>query len=111
MAIKQPLRNILEIIANLSHNDFNTNVFHTVVVDQHFQYHHHKMLNRKIRRKYKIYKQERGAEIKDIFYITRDEPFPHMYENADFSPKIIKDSIKEVQMKTNEILEERLSGE
>jgi NTE family protein len=66
---------------------------------------------RKIRRKYKIYKQERGAEIKDIFYITRDEPFPHMYENADFSPKIIKDSIKEGEMKTNEILEGRLSGE
>jgi NTE family protein len=65
---------------------------------------------KKIRRKYKIYKQERGTEIKDIFYITRDEPFPHMYENADFSPKIIKNSIKEGEMKTNEILEGRLSG-
>jgi NTE family protein len=65
---------------------------------------------KKIRRKYKIYKQERGAEIKDIFYITRDEPFPHMYENADFSPKIIKNSIKEGEMKTNKILEGRLSG-
>jgi NTE family protein len=65
---------------------------------------------KKIRRKYKIYKQERGAEIKDIFYITRDEPFPHMYENADFSPKTIKDSIKEGEMKTNEILKGRLSG-
>jgi NTE family protein len=63
---------------------------------------------KKIRRKYKIYKQERGAEIKDIFYITRDEPFPHMYENADFSPKTIKDSIKEGEMKTNEILKGRL---
>jgi NTE family protein len=65
---------------------------------------------KKIRRKYKIYKQERGAEIKDIFYITRDEPFPHMYENADFSPKTIKDSIKEGEMKTNEILKGRLGG-
>jgi NTE family protein len=65
---------------------------------------------KKIRRKYKIYKQERGAEIKDIFYITRDEPFPHMYENADFSPKTIKDSIKEGESKTNEILKGRLSG-
>jgi NTE family protein len=35
-------------------------------------------------KKYKKYKQERGAEIKNIFYITRDEPFPHMYENVDF---------------------------
>jgi NTE family protein len=66
---------------------------------------------KKIRRKYKIYKQERGAEIKDIFYITRDEPFPHMYENADFSPKIIKDSIREGEMKTNEILKGRLGGQ
>ena len=65
---------------------------------------------KKIRRKYKIYKQERGAEIKDIFYITRDEPFPHMYENADFSPKTIKDSIKEGESKTNAILKGRLSG-
>src|SRR5918994_729978 len=64
----------------------------------------------KIRRKYKIYKQERGAEIKDIFYITRDEPFPHMYENADFSPEIIKNSIKEGEIKANEMLKGRLSG-
>ena len=66
---------------------------------------------KKIRHKYKIYKQERGAEINDIFYITRDEPFPHMYENADFSPKIIKDSIKEGERKTNEVLEGRLAGQ
>jgi NTE family protein len=60
-----------------------------------------------IRRKYKKYKQERGAEIKDIIYVTRDEPFPHMYENADFSPETIKGSIKEGETKTNEILKER----
>jgi len=57
-----------------------------------------------IRRKYKKYKQERGAEIKDILYVTREEPFPHMYENADFSPETIKGSIKEGETKTNEIL-------
>jgi NTE family protein len=66
---------------------------------------------KKIRRKYKRYKQERGAEINDIFYITRDEPFPHMYENADFSPKIIKNSIREGEMKANEILKGRLGGQ
>jgi NTE family protein len=60
-----------------------------------------------IRRKYKKYKQERGAEIKEILYVTRDEPFPHMYENADFSPETIKGSIKEGETKTNEILKER----
>jgi hypothetical protein len=31
-----------------------------------------------------------------------------MYENADFSPTIIKDSIKEGEMKTNELLKGRL---
>jgi len=59
---------------------------------------------KKIRRKYKKYKQERGAEIKDIIYITRNEPYPHMYENADFSPETIKSSIKEGEAKTNELL-------
>jgi NTE family protein len=65
---------------------------------------------KRIRKKYKKYKQERGSEIKDIFYITRDEPFPHMYENADFSPETIKNSIKEGEAKTNEILKGRLDG-
>jgi NTE family protein len=65
---------------------------------------------KKIRHKYKKYKQERGAEIKDVIYITRDEPFPHMYENADFSPETIKSSIKEGEAKTNEMLKERLVG-
>jgi NTE family protein len=59
---------------------------------------------KKIRRKYKKYKQEHGAEIKDIIYITRDEPHPHMYENADFSPETIESSIKEGEAKTNELL-------
>jgi NTE family protein len=62
---------------------------------------------KRIRQKYKKYKQERGAEIKDIYYITRDEPFPHMYENADFSPETIKNSIKEGEMKTIQTLKGR----
>ena len=62
---------------------------------------------KRIRQKYKKYKQERGAEIKDIFYITRDEPFPHMYENADFSPETIKNSIKEGELKTIQALKGR----
>jgi NTE family protein len=62
---------------------------------------------KRIRSKYKKYKQEHGAEIKDIFYITRDEPFPHMYENADFSPETIKNSIKEGEMKTIQALKGR----
>jgi NTE family protein len=59
---------------------------------------------KRIRKKYKKYKQERGAEIKDIVYIIRDEPFPHMYENADFSPETIKNLIKEGEMKTIQAL-------
>ena len=65
---------------------------------------------KKIRRKYKKYKHEHGAEIKDIVYITRDEPLPHLYENADFSPETIKNSIKEGESKTNEILKGLLYG-
>jgi NTE family protein len=57
-----------------------------------------------IRTKYKQFKQERGAEIKNVFHITRDEPFPHIFENADFSPETIKDSIREGEMKTKEVL-------
>ena len=63
---------------------------------------------KKIRNKYKKIKHERGAEIKEILYITRDEPFPHMYENADFSPQTIKASIREGEMKTVEVLKRRV---
>jgi NTE family protein len=59
----------------------------------------------KIRLKYKKYKKERGAEIKKIWYITRDEAFPFIYENADFSVETIKSSIKDGELKTNQILE------
>jgi NTE family protein len=59
---------------------------------------------KRIRHKYKQYKQERGAEIKKIFYISRDEPFPHIFENADFSPETIKNSIEEGQTKTNQAI-------
>ncbi len=59
---------------------------------------------KRIRQKYKKYKQEHGAEIKEIYHITREEPFPHMSENADFSPKTIKQAIKEGEEKTNEII-------
>jgi NTE family protein len=64
---------------------------------------------KKIRHKYKKIKRERGAEIKDILYITRDEPFPHIYENADFSPHTIKASIREGEMKTLEMLKRRVN--
>jgi NTE family protein len=59
---------------------------------------------KKIRRKYRKYRQEHGAEIKEIYYITRNELYPHLYENADFSPETIKESIKEGEEKTNQVI-------
>ena len=40
--------------------------------------------------------------MKNLFYWSPrvDLRFPHMYENADFSPETIRNSIKEGEMKT-----------
>ena len=62
---------------------------------------------KQIRNKYRKYKQKSGAEIKRVYYITRDEPFPHMYENTDFSSQTIRNSIKEGEEKTNQALKIR----
>ncbi|MDW0263117.1 MAG: hypothetical protein QN823_08965, partial [Nitrososphaeraceae archaeon] len=59
----------------------------------------------RIRRKYKKYKKDTGAEIKGVHYISRDEPVHSFYENADFSPKAIKDWIKQGELKTTQILD------
>jgi NTE family protein len=59
---------------------------------------------KRIRQKYKVYKQDHGAEIKEIYHIKRDEIFPHISENADFSPETIKTLIKDGEEKTNEII-------
>lgn len=63
---------------------------------------------KQIRNKYRKYKQKSGAEIKQVYYITRDEPFPHMYENTDFSPQTIRNSIKEGEKKTNQALKNHI---
>jgi NTE family protein len=60
----------------------------------------------RIRKKYKKYKKDTGAEIKGVHYISRDEPVHSFYENADFSPKAIKNSIKQGELKTTQILDE-----
>ena len=62
---------------------------------------------KRIRQKYKVYKQDHGAEIKEIYHVKREEPYPHMSENADFSPQTIKNSIKEGEDKTNEIIKNK----
>jgi NTE family protein len=60
----------------------------------------------KIEKKYKKIKEDHGSEIKSIHYITREEKHPHIYENADFSVKTIKESINDGELKTNEILKD-----
>ena len=59
-------------------------------------------------RNYTKMKREHGAEIKNIFRIIRDEPLPRFYENTDFSIEAIKNSIKEGESKTNQILEKKV---
>jgi len=51
--------------------------------------------------------EEHKAEIKNIFYITREERFPSLYENADFSVDTIKASIKDGELKTMHILKDK----
>jgi NTE family protein len=58
----------------------------------------------KISAKYKRITQHHGAEIKGIYHITREESFPYLYENADFSLQTIKDSINEGELKTNNLI-------
>ncbi|HEY6757053.1 MAG TPA: patatin-like phospholipase family protein [Nitrososphaera sp.] len=60
----------------------------------------------KIRARYKKVSEKHGAEIKRVHYITRSEPFPSLYENADFSVDTIKASIKEGELKTDQILKD-----
>jgi NTE family protein len=58
----------------------------------------------KIRARYKKVSGRHGAEIKGVYYITRSEPFPSLYENADFSVDTIKASIRDGELKTNQKL-------
>jgi NTE family protein len=58
----------------------------------------------KIKAKYKKISEEHGAQIKGLYYISRDEPFPDLYENADFSIDTIKASIRDGELKTKQIL-------
>jgi len=60
----------------------------------------------KIRAKYKKIAEQHGAEIKEVYYITRYEQFPSLYENADFSVDTVKTSIKDGELRTNEILKD-----
>jgi NTE family protein len=58
----------------------------------------------KIKAKYKKISEQHGAQIKGLYYISRDESFPDLYENADFSIDTIKASIRDGELKTKQIL-------
>lgn len=49
----------------------------------------------KIRAKYKKIAEDHGAEIKGVYYITRNEESPSLYENADFFSRCNKGFNKE----------------
>jgi len=61
---------------------------------------------KKIRTKYEKISEQHGAEIKGVHYISRDEQFPSLRENADFSLDTVKASIKQAELKTNHILKD-----
>jgi NTE family protein len=58
----------------------------------------------KIKAKYKKI-SERGAQVKGLYYISRDELFPDLYENADFSTDTIKASIRDGELKAKQTLD------
>lgn len=58
-----------------------------------------------IRRKYQKMLKEHGSEIRKITYITREEQFPYLYENTDFSTEGVKNLIKEGESKTRQVLQ------
>jgi NTE family protein len=43
----------------------------------------------------KKFQKNMEQKLKGVYYITRDEPFPSLHENADFSIHMIKASIKD----------------
>jgi NTE family protein len=58
-----------------------------------------------ISQKYQKMMKEHGAEIKKIVYITREERFPYLYENTDFTPAGIRNLIMEGESKTKQVLQ------
>ncbi|HKZ62209.1 MAG TPA: patatin-like phospholipase family protein [Nitrososphaera sp.] len=58
-----------------------------------------------VRRKYQKMLKEHGSEIRKIEYIIREERFPYLYENTDFSLEGIKNLIKEGESRTKQTLD------
>lgn len=64
-----------------------------------------KQMLENIHGKYQKIIKEHGAEIRKITYIIREERFPYLYENTDFSTAGIKNLIKEGESKTKQVLQ------
>ena len=64
----------------------------------------------KIKAKYKKVSVDHGAQIKGLHYISRNEPFPDLYENANFSIDTIKASIRDGELKTMQVLKDYSSA-
>ena len=58
----------------------------------------------RIRKRYKRISENHGAEIKKTYYITREEKDSNLYENAEFSIEVIKNSIKDGELQTNKVI-------
>ena len=58
----------------------------------------------RIRKRYKRISENHGAEIKKTYYITREEKESNLYENAEFSVEVIKNSIKDGELQTNKVI-------
>jgi hypothetical protein len=54
----------------------------------------------------KKFQKNMEQKLKGVYYITRDEPFPSLHENADFSIDMIKASIKDGELKASQILKD-----
>jgi NTE family protein len=79
-----------------------------MMLEEHFDSNEKKERKKfeKIRARYKKVSERHGAEIRGVYYITRSEPFPSLYENADFSVDTIKASIRDGELKTNHKLKD-----
>jgi len=58
----------------------------------------------RIRKRYKRISDNHGAEIKKMYYITREEKDSNLYENAEFSVEVIKSSIKDGELQTKKVI-------
>jgi NTE family protein len=58
----------------------------------------------RIRKRYKRISENHGAEIKETYYISREEKDSNLYENADFSVNVIKNSINDGESQTNQVI-------